>query len=350
MKKLLPFLLLTGSLIAQQYKHLPCGLYAASNGSLAFKSEQVTDDEGRRMVLFIDHFYPVFEDSITTITYLKDVIDTASFQFLNYCFWKDKNHIYTFTPTSSGGTLNIAGFGDPATFAPLSPESRYAKDKDGVYYYIYGKIEGADPQTFTTLDEYPEGYMHDLARDKRYYYRGATQLDMHTIYQSGLDSLLISLDPKIPLDWHTAEPDFKNQGEQENYWAYRLFREQYEPQEYPKYSGFPIRFIGNVIEYGSAISQVNYTTPALRSIFTSGLFYPQLIGHTNVNANNLQELEFISTPQVKRYRFWLSRDGFMNPKVYFFELQNPNATENTATEDFIKGAKLTFVKEGWIII
>ena len=39
-----------------------------------------------------------------------------------------------------------------------------------------------------------------------------------------------------------------------------------------------------------------------------------------------------------------------NPQVYLFELTNEKANEKTDWKSFIKNAKLTFVKEGWIII
>ena len=39
-----------------------------------------------------------------------------------------------------------------------------------------------------------------------------------------------------------------------------------------------------------------------------------------------------------------------NPQVYLFELRNENATEKTDWEKWIKGSKLTFLKDGWIII
>ncbi|KFC22055.1 hypothetical protein IO89_08825 [Epilithonimonas lactis] len=63
-------------------------------------------------------------------------------------------------------------------------------------------------------------------------------------------------------------------------------------------------------------------------------------------------------PRTKRYKFWIYNSsknnslmvGLANPSEYYFELQNENSDENTTNEDFINGAKLTFLKFGTIII
>lgn len=67
--------------------------------------------------------------------------------------------------------------------------------------------------------------------------------------------------------------------------------------------------------------------------------------------SNLEELKFLNTmPKQRKFRFWLSRKGFANPTVYFFELTNENATSETGMSSFINGSKLTFFELGWIII
>jgi len=119
--------------------------------------------------------------------------------------------------------------------------------------------------------------------------------------------------------------------------------------------------------------------PELKSIFTLGIFYPQIItGDSvykkksedelskmtitqkvfyNMTKNDtlfigeLEELKFLSKdPTIKRFRFWEYRKGFANPVVYFFELTNSSADKTTSLELFIKGASLSFVKKGGIII
>lgn len=70
--------------------------------------------------------------------------------------------------------------------------------------------------------------------------------------------------------------------------------------------------------------------------------------------------------QVKRFSFWSFPKKIENPKdstsidyilstrinpdVYYFELKNEYADENTDLIEFIKGSKLTFFKHGGIII
>jgi hypothetical protein len=44
------------------------------------------------------------------------------------------------------------------------------------------------------------------------------------------------------------------------------------------------------------------------------------------------------------------RKGFANPTVYFIELTNKKATDSTPLAEFVQGAELTFVEEGWVII
>jgi hypothetical protein len=66
---------------------------------------------------------------------------------------------------------------------------------------------------------------------------------------------------------------------------------------------------------------------------------------------SIEELKFLEiSPRVKRFRFWLRLNGIANPFVYLFELTNENATKQTDIENFIKGASLTFFKQGWIVI
>lgn len=64
-----------------------------------------------------------------------------------------------------------------------------------------------------------------------------------------------------------------------------------------------------------------------------------------------EELKFLSkNPTIKIFRYWEYRKGFANPQVYFIELTNIAADKSTDMETFIKGAALTFVKDGWIIM
>ena len=170
---------------------------------------------------------------------------------------------------------------------------------------------------------------------------------------------------------------FANQGEQEDYWAEKLFYENYKKENYERFTGEIAVIDKNHIRFGNKILR-SYFSPELKGIFTLGIFYPQLITGTsvapkkseeelskmtvgekifyNMTQNDtlaigeFEELKFLSTsPTIKRFRFWQYRKGFANPKVYFIELTNTSANKNTDLPTFINGASLTFVKDGWII-
>ena len=173
---------------------------------------------------------------------------------------------------------------------------------------------------------------------------------------------------------------FVNQGAQENYWAKKIFVEEYSPQTYTKFSGTILVKDKSTIEFDNK-TLIFWTIDAeYVKIFTDGIFYPQLLlGDTEnipekskleldslsagerlmyifkkndtLKISEFEELRFLSkTPKVRRFRFWGYTPGFMNPKVYFIELTNKKAGKNTDISTFIKGAKLTFIKAGWIVI
>jgi hypothetical protein len=173
--------------------------------------------------------------------------------------------------------------------------------------------------------------------------------------------------------------EFKNQGEQENYWAEILFEKEYKKQEYSKFNGKIEIISDDKIKFENK-NLIVYCPKEYLSIFTTGIFYPQLIlGNTennkvfsneeqeklsseerfkyNLSRNDsfsvsaFEELTFLSkSPKIKRFRFWNSRPGFANPQVYFIELTNEKATEKTLLQEFIQEAELTFIKAGHIVI
>jgi len=175
----------------------------------------------------------------------------------------------------------------------------------------------------------------------------------------------------------THRSNFANQGEQEDYWAEKLFYEQYKKNIYKKFEGEIIEIDKNNIKFKNKILS-GYFSKEYKLIFTSGLFYPQLLSGDEViprkneeelskmsntelfryhmtqndtlSIGEFEELEFLSKlPTIKRFRFWEYRN-WSNPQVYFIELTNENADKTTDLEEFIKGSTLTFVKNGWIIL
>ena len=179
-------------------------------------------------------------------------------------------------------------------------------------------------------------------------------------------------------DTFVVRTQFANQGEQEDYWAEKLFHEKYKKENYKRFTGEINIIDNNYIRFGNKILQV-YSVPELKSVFILGIFYPQILTGDSVtpkksneeisgmndeqrvfynmtqndtlSIGDFEELKFLSkNPTVKRFRFWQYRKWSANPQVYFIELTNTDADKTTDMETFIKGATLTFVKGGWIIM
>lgn len=199
----------------------------------------------------------------------------------------------------------------------------------------------------------------------------------HTILIILLLFSITKITAQIP-ETNPGKKEFKNQGEQEDYWAEKLFEEKYMKQNYKRFTGDIVVIDQNNIRFGNKILRA-YFSPELKSIFTQGIFYPQIITGDSVSTKksaeevnkmtNIQkvfynmaqndtlaigefeELKFLSTsPTIKRFRFWEYRNWSANPQVYFIELTNTTVDESTDLATFIKGATLTFVKDGWIIL
>lgn len=175
------------------------------------------------------------------------------------------------------------------------------------------------------------------------------------------------------------KPPFSTQGEQENYWAQELFKKDYKKTLYKVYPSKIESLNETEFSYGNKTFKVYDVNETFKIIFSKGLLYPQLIsGFTNkprksdkeldsltsseqfyyeLNSGysftimNLNELSFLSnSPKVKRFEFWLFRPAFANPTAYLFELTNKKANKSTSLKEFIENSKLTFLKEGWVIL
>ncbi len=185
----------------------------------------------------------------------------------------------------------------------------------------------------------------------------------------------------------TDKPDFKNQGEQEDYWAKELFVRDYKVEHYKKYNG-ALFIKENHYQYGNVILSISANV-TLKSILDKGIFYPDIMNQNfryqpkvlikiakdslkvwkkryskkitkDVNAYpkidslsiaNFKEVNFLeNSPKQKRFKFWLFTKGLLNPTYCFIELTNKNANRDTDITLFINGARLTFFQEGWIII
>jgi len=183
----------------------------------------------------------------------------------------------------------------------------------------------------------------------------------------------------ITLPNSDIKPPFRNQGEQENYWAQEAFKNDYKKLKYDKYSGEIENIDNEKFIYDNKNFNVYGVNDTLIRIFSKGILYPQLISgynsaprktkqefdtlttsdrliyeyvrSDNLTITNLEELTFLSnSPKVKRFRLWIQRPKSANPQVYLFELTNGNADKKTDLKEFIENSQLTFLKEGWIII
>lgn len=175
------------------------------------------------------------------------------------------------------------------------------------------------------------------------------------------------------------KPPFTTQGEQEDYWAQEFFKKEYKKFPYEIYSGEIKEFDETKFIYKNKSFQIYDINESLKIIFSKGILYPQLIsGFTteprksdkeldsltnseryfydlsrgdNLIITELEEIQFLSnSPKIKRFRFWLNRPNSANPQVYLFELIIEKANKNTDLKEFIENSKLTFLKEGWIIL
>ena len=172
--------------------------------------------------------------------------------------------------------------------------------------------------------------------------------------------------------------EFKNQGEQEDYWAEQLFEKEYTKTHFDKFKG-DIVINGDGFIYGDKTFVLTNTPKELKTIFSNGIFYPNIItGDTksvvksqaelntlstvqkvfynmartdSLTISGLEELKFLTKSYTqKRFRFWLFRKGTANPTVCFIELTNDKANSKTDLTTFINGAALTYFKSGWIVI
>jgi hypothetical protein len=159
--------------------------------------------------------------------------------------------------------------------------------------------------------------------------------------------------------------------------AKKVFEKEYLETVFENFSGKIVVENENTIKFDEKTLTLN--VKEYREIFTSGLFYPNLIigNHTvdiktkeelekmttneivfynmtrtdSVRIGNMQELVLLNPNyQTKRFLIWIMRPGRANAQEWYFELQNKKANKKTKLSDFIKNAKLTYSKSGTIII
>ena len=177
-----------------------------------------------------------------------------------------------------------------------------------------------------------------------------------------------------------SQKEFKNQGEQEKYWEKEVFAKSFK-YDIERFKG-SIKYINKTtIKYDSTTLKILYTDSIIKQIFTLGIFYPDVFTkeidstivrvsksynknssdeiniensksiNDTITISNVEELTFLNPSyKVKRFKFLRYYKWIINPSVYFFELTNDIATDKTDLISFIRGAKLTFIKSGSLLI
>ncbi|MGE8431683.1 hypothetical protein [Chryseobacterium joostei] len=147
------------------------------------------------------------------------------------------------------------------------------------------------------------------------------------------------------------------------------FETKYQRQEHSRFLRSQIRIernrvvmnVINVIEFSESLDD------KYKFILENGLLNPVRInGSPVLRISVIDELPLLSTdPQTKRFKLWVfvQENGSLkqetlenllknsvNPDEYYFELYNENADINTSFNEFVEGAKLTYIGYGGIII
>ena len=202
--------------------------------------------------------------------------------------------------------------------------------------------------------------------------------DMKLILVLGILSFANIYSQSDNLQAPCEERYFSNQGEQEDCWAAEFFKKEPTESYYLRFDGEINVENQNTINFGNKYLTYWDSENSLEKIFTNGIFYPQMLigydkvlklppndsltlgekllaklkdGSDTLKISNFEELKFLRTsPLIRKFRFWVYHSGTMNPQVYFIKLRNDKATTDTNIEDFIYGARLTFLKGAWIII
>lgn len=148
---------------------------------------------------------------------------------------------------------------------------------------------------------------------------------------------------------------FRNQGQQEEYWARKLFHEHYHARAYPRFGG-SIRALPaadrRLFCYDRDTLQLVDVEPTFVPLFQQGVLYPLVdSSYYFSRLSHVEELlNATNSPQRRRFTMLVWNRFIFNPTVYVFELTNAQATQQTTLSSFVQGAALSFIRVGWIMI
>lgn len=161
-----------------QWRELRCGLWENKYGEVGFQTQMAVCDENCFTERYITRVYLGYDGKDTT---LLSVVDTATFHAYG-AFYKDKNHIYEHYNMSDGGNFRILRDVDYDTFQIL--ELCYAKDKEHIYCVRHGIVD-ADYSTF----EEAKGGRSCLGRDKNGYFFWGERTDFEDLDDNEMKDL-----------------------------------------------------------------------------------------------------------------------------------------------------------------
>ncbi len=156
-------------------------------------------------------------------------------------------------------------------------------------------------------------------------------------------------------DRYALVKDFKNQGEAEDYYTRQAFRKEYKSMSFEPYTG-EIQVYKSEQEinfrFDSALLIINKIDSLFLPLFMSKLIQPAYIGCNSLSGHSIgiEELKNLETMHRKRFKLYVWQPNFFNPQVVLIEITNTAINKNAELSEFIKGADLTFVYLGWIII
>ncbi len=173
-------------------REMKCGLYIDIDGDIYFKTidnsnnmDSIRSNEIEYAKLNYIYNADKSDTNYGGLMKMKYVVDTSTFKIVNTFYFKDKNHVYDFTPMVDGGTIAVNSDIDVKTFKALACEY-FAKDKRHCYYRG-NIIEGADLKSFKVLDSLRGS---SISYDKNNVYEFENKLTAKEIKEEKLDYLV----------------------------------------------------------------------------------------------------------------------------------------------------------------
>lgn len=152
---------------------------------------------------------------------------------------------------------------------------------------------------------------------------------------------------------YTLKPPFETQEAQERYWCQEIFKREYKREVYKKFNGqIESRKHLFLFQDGDTVRTLSDNAQDIE-LFMSGLLYPKLFCASNMVVSGIQELGFLSNnPKVRRYYCYIDCEEHVGNQTlaFVFELTNEEGTCDLQFTQFIKNARLTFLKEGWVVV